>query len=195
MAEAKKTTKKTQTNASNGAAEMTSSDGKMATAMGEAHNFGLSSETEQGVVKILSALLADEFILYTKLRKYHWNVTGPEFFTLHEVFERQYTEIAEYVDVVAERIRAYGAIAPGTLEEFRQLARLREQPGVNPDAHQMVQDIVSDHESLVRALRVDIETIDDEYDDVGAEDLLTQLLQDHQKNAWMMRSLLQGKAL
>jgi starvation-inducible DNA-binding protein len=208
VAEAKKTTKKSTRKTQAAAMEgdgihpivdtraVQEDDGRMANGDSSAlhnHNMGLSAEAEQGVVKILCTLLADEFMLYTKLRKYHWNVTGPEFFSLHEVFEKQYTEVAEYVDVVAERIRSYGAIAPGTLEEFKQWARLSEQPGVNPDAHQMVMDIVNDHEALVRALREDIETIDDAYDDVGAEDLLTGMLQDHQKHAWMMRSLLQGR--
>jgi starvation-inducible DNA-binding protein len=209
MAEAKKTTKRTTkksatTETQNGGdgvhpvAEATSPEqngdtAPLATATGgEAHNVGLSSETEQGIVKILNTLLADEFVFYTKLRKYHWNVVGREFLALHEAFEKQYEEIAEYIDTVAERIRAYGVIAPGTLQEFQQLARLQEQPGVNPDARQMVMDVMQDHESLVRSLRADIETIDDEFDDDGAEDLLTGLLQAHQKHAWMMRALLQG---
>jgi starvation-inducible DNA-binding protein len=218
MAEAKKTTKRTTkksatTETNNGGdgihpiAEATPSqspasseqNGETSGAMplatatgGEAHNVGLSSETEQGVVKILNTLLADEFVFYTKLRKYHWNVVGREFLALHEAFEKQYEEVAEYIDTVAERIRAYGVIAPGTLQEFQQLARLQEQPGVNPDARQMVMDVMQDHESLVRSLRADIETIDDEFDDDGAEDLLTGLLQAHQKHAWMMRALLQG---
>lgn len=204
MAEAKKTTKKTtkknETSTSNGdgvhpIAQPNSVRQDSATVeikSVEPHNVGLSAEVERGIVRILGTLLADEFMLYTKLRKYHWNVTGPEFFTLHEVFEKQYEEVAEYVDTVAERIRTYGAIAPGTFQEFQQMARLQEQPGVNPDAHQMVSDIVQDHEALVRSLREDIETIDDDFEDVGAEDLLTQLLQDHQKHAWMLRALLQG---
>lgn len=158
-------------------------------------NIGLSAEAQAGVVKILSAVLADEFVLYTRLRKYHWNVTGPEFFSLHAVFEKQYTAIEQTIDIVAERIRTYGVFAPGTLEEFKEHARLKEQPGVNPDAQQMVEDIVSDHEAMVRSLREDIEAIDDNFDDVGAEDLLTGLMQDHQTQAWMLRSLLQGKSV
>jgi starvation-inducible DNA-binding protein len=158
-------------------------------------NIGLSAEAQAGVVKILNTVLADEFVLYTRLRKYHWNVTGPEFFSLHAVFEKQYTAIEQTIDIVAERIRTYGVFAPGTLDEFKQHARLKEQPGVNPDAQQMVEDIVNDHEAMVRSLREDIETIDDNYDDVGAEDLLTGLMQDHQTQAWMLRSLLQGKSV
>ncbi|HEX2619634.1 MAG TPA: Dps family protein, partial [Phototrophicaceae bacterium] len=171
----------------------TTTNGKTAKAAEGYPNIGLSAEAQAGVVKILSALLADEFVLYTRLRKYHWNVTGPEFFSLHASFEKQYEAIAEVIDQVAERIRTYGVNSPGTLEEFKQHARLTEQPGVNPDAHQMVLDIVADHEALVRYLREDIETIDDKFDDVGAEDLLTGLMQSHQTNAWMMRSLIQGK--
>lgn len=186
MAEKKTTTRKPAS---------TSTGSKTKAAAVNYPNIGLSAEAQAGVVKILSAVLADEFVLYTRLRKYHWNVTGPEFFSLHEVFEKQYTAIEQTIDVVAERIRTYGVFSPGTLDEFKQHARLQEQPGVNPDAQQMVQDIVNDHETLVRSLREDIEKIDEDYDDVGAEDLLTGLMQEHQTQAWMLRSLLQGKSV
>ena len=152
---------------------------------------GLDEEARQGIIDLLSALLADEVMLYTLLRKYHWNVTGAHFFTLHEAFEQQYTAFEAIIDEVAERIRQYGAMAIGTLEEFKQYTRLEEQPGENPDAMQMVQDIMETHETLVRLLREDIDTADD-YDDDGAEDFFTGLLQVHQKWAWMMRAMLRG---
>lgn len=153
-------------------------------------NIGLEPKAQAGVVKVLSTLLADEVLLYTKLRKYHWNVVGAEFFQLHAAFEEHYTAIESVIDVVAERIRGYGAVAPGTLSEFSELARLREQPAHNPDARGMVEDLVNDYETLMRYLRADIEMIAEEYQDVGAEDLLTGLLQDHQKQAWMLRSVI-----
>lgn len=197
---AKKSTRKagkTSTADSNGKQDAVNRvDGATATPAGmtTAHpDLGISAEASAGVVNILTTVLADEFTLYTKLRKYHWNVTGPEFFQLHEVFEVQYTALAEVIDDLAERIRSHGAPAIGTLAEFAQHARLSEQPGVVPEARQMVADIVADHEAMVRNLRSDIDTIDDEYDEVGAEDLLTGFLQVHQKMGWLLRSMLEGK--
>lgn len=150
-------------------------------------------ETEndgQGVAQILCTVLADEVLLYTKLRKFHWNVTGEAFFALHEAFEKQYEEVAVIIDEVAERIRVYGAVAPGTLQEFQGMTRLEETPGVNPDARGMVSELVADYEMLIEYLNEDIEEIDDEFDDVGAEDLLTGILRQHQKQLWMLRSTL-----
>jgi starvation-inducible DNA-binding protein len=157
-------------------------------------DIGLDAETHNAVTGILATLLADEFVLYTKLRKYHWNVTGPAFHALHTMFEEQYEDLAEVIDDVAERLRAYGVKAPGTLAEFQEKTRLSEHPGENPTARNMVVDIVADHEALVRFLRQDIEAVD-EHDDDGAEDFLTGLLQKHQEHAWMLRAMLEGPGL
>jgi len=156
-------------------------------------NLGVSKNQQQDVTSILKIVLADEAILYQKLRNYHWNVTGPQFFSLHKAFEDQYKEIADVVDEVAERIRQFGVFAPGTLEEFKQITRLGEQPGVVPDARTMVANLVADHESVIRNLRGDIEMIDKKDDEVGAADLLIGILQQHQKMAWMLRMVLEGK--
>lgn len=157
-------------------------------------DLGVTAVQVDGLVKILKTLLADEVVLYTKLRNYHWNVTGPYFRPLHALFEEQYDQVAEIIDEVAERIRQFGPYAPGTLKEFQQLARLDEQPGVYPDARTMVANATADHEALVRSLRIDIEAIDDDSDEAGVIDLLTGLLQQHQKMAWMLRTFLEGKA-
>jgi starvation-inducible DNA-binding protein len=153
---------------------------------------GLSDDAVQGVVGILKTLLADEMVLYTRLRNYHWNVTGLQFQPLHDLFEEQYDELAEVIDDTAERIRQYGAMAPGTLEEFKALTRLSEQPGVYPDARTMIANLLDDHETMIRHLRADCDTIDDEYDDIASEDYLTGLLQQHQKMAWKLRAHLEG---
>lgn len=154
-------------------------------------NLGISGEVIEEAVAILQKLLADEYMLYTKLRKYHWNVTGPQFRALHEHFEEQYTQIELKIDDVAERIRTYGILSPGTLAEFLEHTRLEEHPGKNPDATTMVQHIAEDHEAMVRHLREDIDTADD-LDEDGLEDFLTQYLQDHQNMAWMIRAYLPG---
>jgi starvation-inducible DNA-binding protein len=155
-------------------------------------DLGVSKNQQQDVTNILKIVLADESILYQKLRNYHWNVTGPMFLSLHKAFENQYNEIADVVDEVAERIRQFGVFAPGTLEEFKQITRLSEQPGVVPDAKAMVANLVVDHEAIIRNLRGDIEMIDKKDDEVGAADLLTGILQQHQKMAWMLRMVVEG---
>jgi starvation-inducible DNA-binding protein len=155
-------------------------------------NLGLSEEARRGVADILKTLLADEMLLYVKLRNYHWNITGPQFIALHELFEEQYDALAEVIDDTAERIRQYGEMTPGTLEEFKKLARLTEQPGEYPDWRTMVANLVADHEALIRCLREDTDTIDDDYDDIASEDFLTGLLQQHQKMAWLLRAHLEG---
>ena len=99
---------------------------------------GLSDEARAGVYKIHVRALADAFALRLKLRKYHWNVTGPQFLTLHEIFEEQYNALTLTIDEIAERIRTYGYYAPGTLEEFKELTRISENPDNYPDAMQMV---------------------------------------------------------
>lgn len=135
----------------------------------------------------MKVLLADEFLLYTKLRNYHWNVRGPNFISLHRLLEEQYEAVADIVDEIAERIRQYGEFAPGTLDEFKQLTRLDEQPGEHPDWRTMIGNLVSDHESLIREIRTDIENIDEDVDDEAAESFLSELVDQHQKMAWMLR--------
>src|SRR6266478_3255125 len=101
-------------------------------------NLGINDKDRAGVVKILNALLADEYVLYTKTRNYHWNVVGPQFNDLHKFFEAQYEELDGFVDEVAERIRQLGAPSPGTLAEFTKASRLKEHPGQHPEAKSMV---------------------------------------------------------
>jgi starvation-inducible DNA-binding protein len=156
----------------------------------ESANIGVSREEIQGIVKILNTLLADETILYTKTRNYHWNVTGLQFRALHELFEEQYEALAETIDKIAELIRTYGANAIGTLTEYGEITRLEERPGHYPDSIGMIADLLADHEMIIRCLREDIEDIDDEYDEVSAEDFLTGLMEDHLKTAWMLRAML-----
>jgi starvation-inducible DNA-binding protein len=151
-------------------------------------NIGLTEAQREGVCRVLQALLADEFVLYTKARNYHWNVIGPQFHDLHKLFEEQYEALSDMVDEVAERIRTLGGVAPGTLEEFRKAARLREEPGVVPPALQMVRNLASDHEAIVRQLRQDIPVVQDQHNDVGTADFLTGLMEKHEKYAWMLRA-------
>lgn len=150
-------------------------------------NIGVGAEATETIVNLLQKLLADQNLLYVKLRKYHWNVTGDNFFQLHEAFEGAYTELADLIDVTAEYVRQYGALAIGTLSEFQKYATLDEKAGHNPDGKTMAKEIAEDFEAICRYLREDIEAIDD-FDDPAAEDMMTQMLRAHQKSAWLFRS-------
>jgi starvation-inducible DNA-binding protein len=158
-------------------------------------NIGLSHEQRQGVTEILTNLLADEYVLYTKTRNYHWNIVGPQFNDLHEFFEKQYQELNGEVDDIAERIRTLGGPATGTLAEFVQRTRLKEHPGHYPEAQTMLADLLADHELLIRQLRVDLETCAEEYHDMGTNDFLMGLMERHEKMAWMLRSFIEGKSV
>lgn len=155
---------------------------------------GLSDGQRAGVVEILQKLLADEYVLYTKTRNYHWNVVGPRFHDLHKLFEEQYQELDEVVDQLAERSRALGAPAVATLTEFLQLARLKEEPNHYPDDRRMVANLLADHETLIRQLRNDLETAGDRFRDIGTNDYLTGLMERHEKTAWMLRALLADRS-
>ena len=151
-------------------------------------NISINDTQRAAVVEILNTLLADEYLLYTKTRNYHWNVVGPQFNDLHKFFETQYGELDGIVDVVAERARALGGNALGTLAEFTQHARLKEQPGQNPDAKAMLAALLADHEALIRTLRPDAEVTMDKHKDAGTNDFLVGLMEKHEKMAWMLRA-------
>lgn len=156
-------------------------------------NIGLSDSDREGVVKILGTLLADEYILYTKTRNYHWNVVGPQFNDLHKFFQSQYEELDEIIDDVAERIRSIGGMSPGTLVEFKDQTRLKENPGEYPAAMAMISSLLADNEAIIRNLRVDLEACADKYHDIGTNDFLTGLMEKHEKTAWMLRAFTAAK--
>jgi starvation-inducible DNA-binding protein len=158
-------------------------------------NIDLSEEQRAGVVKILNAMLSDEYLLYTKTRNYHWNVTGPQFHDLHKFFEEQYTELNEIVDAVAERARALAGWSFGTLSEFSQHSRLKEHPGQYPKSREMIANLLGDHEAIIRQLRSDLETCADKYHDIGTSDFLTGLMEQHEKMAWMLRAFLEDESV
>ncbi len=157
-------------------------------------NIGIPDSNRASIVKILNTLLADEFVLYTKSRNYHWNVVGPQFNDLHKFFEAQYEELDEIVDEVAERARSLGGKAWGTLAEFSQHSRLKEQPGEYPPALTMVANLHADHEAIIRTLRGELATVQDTYADAGTTDFLTGLMERHEKMAWMLCAYLEGKS-
>ena len=144
---------------------------------------------DQKVVDELARLLANSYTLYLKTQNYHWNVTGPMFTTLHTLFETQYTEMAAAVDEIAERIRALGAFAPGSLGAFSKLAAVREESG-RPAAKEMIQNLAADQDTVSDCARAVIEAAE-KNDDQASVDLATRRQEVHQKNAWMLRSHLE----
>lgn len=156
-------------------------------------NIGIEAKHREGVIGLLSPLLADEYVLYTKTRNYHWNVVGPQFNDLHKFFQEQYEALDDVVDEVAERATTLGGHAVGTLAEFVQLTRLKEQPARYPDAREMLANLLADHEAIIRTLRRDLQTADEQHHDIGTNDFLTGLMQKHEKMAWMLRAFLEGK--
>ena len=152
-------------------------------------NIGIDQENRQKIAEGLSRLLADTYTLYLKTHNFHWNVTGPMFQTLHLMFETQYTELATAVDQIAERIRALGFPAPGTYSDFAKLSSIQETPGV-PKANEMIRVLAEGQEAVVRTARSIFPAVEQVNDEPTA-DLLTQRMQIHEKNAWMLRSLLE----
>jgi starvation-inducible DNA-binding protein len=151
-------------------------------------NRGIEEKDRQEIAQGLSKLLADTYTLYLKTHNFHWNVTGPMFQTLHLMFEQQYNELALAVDLIAERIRALGFPAPGSYGQYAKLSSIKEEDGV-PAANEMIRQLVAGQEAVVRTARKVFPTVDKANDEPTA-DLLTQRMQVHEKNAWMLRSLL-----
>ena len=151
-------------------------------------DIGISEKDRQIIAKGLSKVLADSYTLYLKTHNYHWNVTGPQFNTLHQMFETQYTEQALAVDEIAERIRALGVFAPGSYKAFSALTDIEEETSV-PDAKTMLEELVKGQETVVRSAR-EVFTVAANANDEPTADLLTQRMQVHEKNAWMLRSML-----
>ncbi|NND57447.1 MAG: DNA starvation/stationary phase protection protein [Xanthomonadales bacterium] len=151
-------------------------------------NIGINEKDRREIADGLSKLLADSYTLYLKTHNYHWNVTGPQFNTLHQMFEVQYTDLALAVDEIAERIRALGEPAPGSYRAFGKLTSVEEEDGV-PAAEEMVRQLVKGQETVVRTARQAFKAAEAASDEPTA-DLLTQRMQVHEKNAWMLRSMI-----
>jgi starvation-inducible DNA-binding protein len=151
-------------------------------------DIGIEPEDRRKIAEGLSRLLADTYTLYLKTHNFHWNVEGPMFNTLHLMFEQQYTELATAVDLVAERIRALGYPAPGSYKAYAGLTSIKEEESV-PDANEMIRQLVIGQEAVVRTARELFPAVEKASDEPTA-DLLTQRMQVHEKNAWMLRSLL-----
>lgn len=151
-------------------------------------NTGLDDNARKAVADALNGVLADTYTLYQKTHAYHWNVTGPRFHALHNMFEEQYREMWAALDEIAERIRALGVFAPPSGKAMAELSAIESDDSAPPPAEQMIRNLLSDHEALIRRARKALDIADDA-DDVASEDLLTQRIQTHEKTAWMLRSM------
>lgn len=158
-------------------------------------NIGLTEEQRQGVINLLNQDLADAYLLIVKTKKYHWDVVGPQFRDLHKLWQEHYEALTENIDSIAERIRMLGGFPVGTMEGFLKITSLKEQVGNLPNASKMVENLVDDHEKIIRNLREHIDQSSDKFHDEGTADFLTGLMEEHEEMAWMLRSFIEGETL
>jgi starvation-inducible DNA-binding protein len=149
-------------------------------------DLGMADNARTAIAGGLSHLLADTYTLYLKTHNFHWNVTGPQFNSLHLMFEGQYGEFAAAVDLIAERIRALGEPAPGSYSAYAKLSSIKEAEGV-PSAEEMLRILAEDQLAVVRTARAVFPLADDAHDEPTC-DMLTQRMQVHEKTAWMLRA-------
>ncbi len=153
-------------------------------------DIGIDENARKAVAEALNATLADTYSLYMKTHAYHWNVTGPQFNTLHIMFEGQYREMWAALDEIAERVRALGVFAPASGKQFAELSAIENADTQPPKADDMVKRLLADHETLIKRARQGLETAEGAGDAASA-DLLTVRIQTHEKTAWMLRALTQ----
>lgn len=153
---------------------------------------GLAEPARLEVGRLLNLLLADETMLYITTRDYHWNVTGPCFASLHQQFETQYEQIADWIDQIAERARALDVGACGNWAELTDAARCSATAGIELSAEEMTTALLALHESLIAQLRTDSDACTTQHHDAGTADFLTGLMEKHEKTAWMLRAQLEG---
>jgi len=142
----------------------------------------------QKIADELAHFLADTYVLYLKTQNFHWNVTGPQFPSLHLLFEKQYQELAEATDEIAERIRALGCFAPASFAAFSKLTSLKEAPN-NLSAEDMLRKLYKDHETIAHYLQSMMAKVQKAQDE-ATFDLLVERLRSHEKMAWMLKSSL-----
>jgi len=153
-------------------------------------NIGISEKNLKNSADLLSVVLANEITLYTKTRKFHWNVAGESFMELHKLFEAQYTQLEESIDEIAERIGKLGHKTIGTMQEFSKLSTIKESPGKYPSSKDMLVELLKDHETVIILLRKNIEEAGEKNKDAGTADFFTGLMEQHETIAWKLRRYL-----
>ncbi len=153
-------------------------------------SIGLAEKHLKKSTQILSILLSDEMTLYVKTRKFHWNVFGESFMELHKLFQSQYTETEATIDLIAERINKLGAATIGTMKEFTSFTRIKENAGKYPSSKEMLKELLNDHETIIKYLRMDIQENSAKSNDAGTGDILTGIMEQHETTAWILRRYL-----
>jgi starvation-inducible DNA-binding protein len=149
---------------------------------------GIPDNNLEEVATLLNTLLADEYVLFTKTRNAHWNITGMSFYEMHKLFQAQYEALDIMIDDIAERVRSIGHFALGSLKDFLSVTNLSEEKDDFSSSEQMIQSLLNDHETIIRMIRNDIIPISDKYKDLGTADFVTGLMEQHEKISWMLRS-------
>lgn len=155
-----------------------------------ASSSGKGSNSKAVIADKLGVVLASTYTLQLKTQNFHWNVTGPNFGTLHELFDKQYNEIFVAVDEVAERIRALGSITPGSFAHFAKLSEIKEAPAKPPGEKAMISALADDNETLSK-LCTEVGSFADDAGDTATGDLMNNRIAAHDKAAWMLRAHLQ----
>jgi starvation-inducible DNA-binding protein len=153
-------------------------------------NIEISEGHLKEVATLLNTLLADEYVLYTKTRNAHWNVQGSGFMELHAFFQTHYEALDIIVDDVAERVRALGHFALGSLKDFIGVTHMLENDGDFSTQKQIIQTLINDHETIIRIIRNELTPVSEKYKDLGTTDFLTGLMKQHEKMTWMLRAYL-----
>lgn len=151
---------------------------------------GISEKNTVAISDLLNTWLADEYLLTTKTKNYHWNVTGSNFIGLHEFFGTQYQKIDLIIDQLAERIRTLGHHAVGTMGEFLKMTHLTEQNSGDLNSKSMLQQLLQDHEIIIRWLRTQSDAVAEKYKDEGTADFMMGMMKEHEQMAWMIRAFL-----
>jgi len=148
---------------------------------------GIPEKSINSVTELLSIGLANEVTLYTKIRKFHWNVSGESFMELHKLFENHYEKLEESIDEIAERIGKLGNKTIGTMKEFGKLSTIKEHPEKYPSSKEMIKELLTDHETVIVMLREAIVACSEKHKDAGTADFLTGLMEQHETIAWTLR--------
>jgi starvation-inducible DNA-binding protein len=151
---------------------------------------GITEKHLHNSITLLTAILSDEMTLYIKTRKFHWNVSGDSFMELHKLFQNQYAELEETIDLVAERINKLGGKTIGTMKEFTELTRIKESPGKYPSQKDILKELLEDHETIIKQLRKDIDECSKKNNDAGTTDFLTGIMEQHETTSWIIRRYL-----
>ena len=152
---------------------------------------GITAKNSAAISEILNTWLADEFLLATKTKNYHWNVTGPNFIGLHEFFGKQYEMLDTQIDMIAERIRVIGHFAVGNMSDFLKMTHLDEGKNIELNPENMLRALVQDHQMIIRWLRSQSTSLAEKYNDEGTADFMLDIMKEHEKLAWKLRSFLQ----